>query len=279
MDEKLKILAVEAMPFVQLEKLKTERLTIEAVPEPEKKTLFQQKIADFKESLQGELKQGITNIVAQSARNIQDNLSIDLLFEQAKQVYRKEVIKLSTPYLMLAYVDQLREALEYEARSWDVSNWHNRFQGIDNQIQTWKVKIPKPFDASMINVETMGSLIHGSKQLRFPADRIGMADGKYYDKWLTDLLKSKPVFFEPQERYQESLKEFYTKVYLVESEKENKAATQENIEQEKAIEQAKQQPEPQGQIDSIPADELEEMREHQQGMDYGMRRLREMGRV
>ena len=61
--------------------------------------------------------------------------------------------------------------------------------------------------------------------------------------------------------------------------KEKKAATQQVIEQEKAVEQAKQQPQPQGQVESIPADELEAMREHQQGMDYGMKRLRELGRL
>ena len=55
--------------------------------------------------------------------------------------------------------------------------------------------------------------------------------------------------------------------------------SQQVIEQEKAIEQAKQQPQPQGQVESIPADELEAMREHQQGMDYGMKRLRELGRL
>ena len=278
-DEKLKIIAVEAMPFVQLEKLKMERLTIEALPEPEKKSLFAEKIADFKATLEGELKQGIVNTVQTAAKNIQGFFNVDMLFEQAKEVYRKNASQFVSLAFMVAHLEQLREVLESEARSWDISNWHNRFQGIDNQIQTWKAKIPKPFNPSMVNLETMGSLIPNSKQLRFPIDRVGIADNKYFDKWLTDLLKSKPIFFEPQERYQESLKDFYTRVYLVESEREQKATTQQNIEQEKAIEQAKQQPQPQGQFESIPADELEAMREHQQGMDYGMKRLRELGRL
>ena len=68
MDQKLYILAVEAGPYVQLEKLKVKRTELELVPEPEKKTLYQQEIADFKASLEAELRQLITNIVAQSAR-------------------------------------------------------------------------------------------------------------------------------------------------------------------------------------------------------------------
>jgi len=279
MDEKLKILAVEAMPFVQLEKLKMERLTIEAVPEPEKKSLFAEKIADFKATLEGELKQGIVNTVQTAAKNIQGFFNADMLFEQAKEVYRKNASQFVSLAFMVAHLEQLREVLESEARSWDISNWHNRFQGIDNQIQTWKQKISKPFHASLINVETCEKIIPGNKSLRWPIDRVLMADGKYYDKWLTDYLKSKPVFFEPQERYQESLKEFYTRVYLVEGEKEKKATTQQAIEQEKAVEQAKQQPQPQGQFEAIPTDEFDAMREHRESMDYGMRRLREMGRV
>jgi len=260
MDEKLKILAVEAMPHVQLEKLKAERLTIEAVPEPEKKTLFAEKIAEFKAILEGELKQGIANTAQTAARNVQESFQVDRLFEQGKEVYRKNASQLVSLAFMVAHVEQLREALENEARSRDVSTWNNRFQSVDKQIQTWKAKAPKPFNPSMINVETMGALIHGSKQLRFPIDRVSMADGKYYDKWLTDCLKSKPVFFEPQERYQESLKEFYTKVYFVEHEKENKIATQQAIEQEKvATEQAKQP-----QVEDtyrIPDSELQAIRE------------------
>ena len=111
MDEKLKILAVEAMPFVQLEKLKMERLTIEAVPEPEKKSLFAEKIADFKATLEGELKQGIVNTVQTAAKNIQGFFNADMLFEQANEVYRKNASQFVSLAFMFAHLEQLREVL------------------------------------------------------------------------------------------------------------------------------------------------------------------------
>lgn len=130
----------------------------------------------------------------------------------------------------------------------------------------------------MINTQTMGEITYGSKDLRFPAERVAMADGKYFDKWVTDLLKSKPVFFDPHERYVENLIRCFNEVYLVEAAKEQKAATQQAIEHEKAVEKAAQQPQPQSQDESIPSEELHTMWEHR-NKDYGIKRLKQLGRL
>ncbi len=275
MDQKLYILAVEAGPYVQLEKLKVKRTELELVPEPEKKTLYQQEIADFKASLEAELRQLITNIVAQSARNIQGNLSVDLLFEQAKDVYRKETGKLSTPFIMLTHIEQLREALQSEANSWDVSQWQNRLHDVDRDITSWKAKISEPFSPDKINIATVEKMIPGNKSLRWPVDRCKQVDGKWADNWLTDFLNSKPILFDSPQ-YTDRLMECYEKVYLVEAAKEQKEEQVRMAEQQKAAQQAEPSP---GHTNVIPQSELQAMNENRESMDYGMRRLRELRRL
>ena len=275
MNEQKKILSVEAMPFVMLEKLKVKRIAIESLPEPEQKPLFQDIETIETQALQAEINQIHTNIVSQAAREIQDVFTPESLLETAKKIYRKEAVKFTVPDMMLRYLSGFKQALEHEVNSREYGKWTNRFADVDREIALWKSKVSEAFSPEKINTVTCEKIIPGNKSLRWPIDRVLMADGKYYDKWLTDYLKSKPVFFEPQERYQESLKEFYTRVYLVEGEKEKKATTQQAIEQEKAVEQAKQQPQGEDTY-KAPANELHaiyEQNEERSSLWQGSRRL------
>lgn len=257
MEEILKILATEAMPHVEIERLRMERLKLEAIPEPEKKlAIFEGAIKEMEKALQAELNQVCANIVQTANQNIASAYNEDDLLKQAQTIYRKEAMKLAPPYLMLQALPLFKQNLEHAAYSYDVGQWANRFNDIDGKIASWRAKIAKSFDPSLINIETCEKLIPGNKQLRWPVDRCRQVDGKWADSWLTDFLHSKPILFDSPQ-YNEKLIEFYKTVYLVESQKDERTATQKAIEEEKAIERAKQeQPYQEGEL-TIPAEEMQ----------------------
>jgi len=257
MDDKLKILATEAMPHVEIERLRMERLKLEAIPEPEKKlAIFEGAIKEMEKALQAELNQVCANIVQTANQNIAAAYNEDDLLKQAQTIYRKEAMKLAPPYLMLQALPMFKQNLEHAAYSYDVGQWSNRFNDIDGKIASWRAKIAKSFDPSLINIETCEKLIPGNKQLRWPVDRCKQIDAKWVDSWLTDFLHSKPILFDSPQ-YADKLIEFYKTVYLVESQKDEKAATQQAIEEEKAIERAKQEQPYQECETTIPAQEMQ----------------------
>ena len=269
MDSRLKLLGEKepGLAYVEIRKLQAKRLELESLKEPEKMNPFEADLAELESALKAEVAQVVANIVQQANQNISSAYSNEGLLEQAKTIYRKEAGKLAQPFLMLQCFSTFKECLLNAAYSHEIESYSQRFAPIDSNIKSWQARIPVKFSPDLIN-----------KDERFPIERIGMlSGGVYFDKWLSDLLKHKPILFSSPE-YADRIVDVY-ELYKKEHEQEHMAATQQVIEQEKAIEQAKQQPQPQGQVESISADELEAMREHQQGMDYGMKRLRELGRL
>jgi len=255
--DKLKILATEAMPHVEIERLKIERVKLEAIPEPEKKaSVFEGAIKEMEKALQAELNQVCANIVQTSNQNIASAYNENDLLKQAQTLYRKEAMKLAPPYLMLQALPLFKQNLEHAAYSYDVGQWSNRFNDIDGKIQSWLAKIPEPFSPEKINIITVEKMIPGNKHLRWPVDRCKQVDGKWADSWLTDFLHSKPILFDSPQ-YKEKLIEFYKTVYLGEAQKDEKAATQQAIEEEKAIERAKQEQPYQECETTIPAQEMQ----------------------
>jgi hypothetical protein len=236
MDNKLYFLAVEAGYYIELERLKREKMRIEAEPEPvfNEAGLFNEFLKTETKALEDELQQTITNIVSTAGQEILATYSPERLIEQTKQVCRKNVASLAPSYLMLKCLPLLKASLEKDMQSRAYGKWASRTNEIDRQLQEWKRKEPKHFTPSMINLETMNALIPGNKELRFPIDRIGVAGNAYFCKWLTDYLDTKPVLFEPHERYVESLIRCYNEVYLVEHRREEKQKQTTIAEQEAA---------------------------------------------
>ena len=229
MDERIKLIAEKdgALCHIEIARLKEERLRLEAMPEPEKVNLFQNEMAEMEKALQGEISQTVANIVNQASQNILSVFSPENLLEEAKKVYRKEAVKLAAPELMLRHLNEFKKSLQNHVDSRNLGEWSERLKGIDQQIKSWVEKIPAPFSEDKIN-----------KDVRFPANRIGQADGKYYDKWLTDYLKSKPILFESPQ-YTDKLVEFYQTVYLPEYKKEQADANKQALAQEQANEAAR----------------------------------------
>jgi hypothetical protein len=236
MDNKLYFLAVEAGYYIELERLKREKMRIEAEPEPvfNEAGLFNEFLKTETKALEDELQQTITNIVSTAGQEILATYSPERLIEQTKQVCRKNVASLAPSYLMLKCLPLLKASLEKDMQSRAYGKWASRTNEIDRQLQEWKRKEPKHFTPSMINLETMNALIPGNKELRFPIDRVGVAGNAYFCKWLTDYLGTKPVLFEPHDLYVEALIRCYNEVYLVEYDREQKTQRQQTIAQEEA---------------------------------------------
>jgi hypothetical protein len=229
MDERINLIATKDGPlcFIEIARLKNERLKVEAMPEPEKVNLFQNEIAEMEKALQAECSQVVANIVDQAAQNILSVFSPENLFDEAKKVYRKEAVKLAAPDLMLRHLNEFKNSLQNHVYSRNLGVWNNRLKEIDANIKSWTAKIPAPFSEDKIN-----------KDVRFPISRCGQVDGKFYDKWLTDYLKSKPILFDSPQ-YTDKLVEFYQTVYLPEYKKEQADANKQALAQEQANEAAR----------------------------------------
>jgi hypothetical protein len=114
------------------------------------------------------------------------------------------------PFLLLQYLLLLQKEMEELSFTREMQVFNSRFEGIDGSIRSWGSKIPKPFDKSLINMEK-----------RFPINRVGFLQERPFDKWLSDGLKEKPIFFDSP-NYIEKLIQFYNEVYLPLHEKEEK---------------------------------------------------------
>ena len=119
----------------------------------------------------------------------------------------KEALKKKILTLPLGEREELlpliQKYAEDELYSRQLNSWNHRLDGINQAILALEKSFPKPFDIGMLNGPD------------YPKERVGFADNRPYDLWLTQGLGEKrPVFFEPYDRWAEKLSEFYEKVYL-----------------------------------------------------------------
>jgi hypothetical protein len=266
MDNRLKMIGEKepGLAYIEIQKLQTERLKLEAIPEPGKINPFQDSVAEMEKALQAEVNQVVANIVQTANQSVSSSYSNEDMLDQAKVIYRKEAMKLGPPYLMLQCLPMFKQALDHTAYSHDLDQWSSRFKAIDGLIKGWKDKIPVPFSPDLIN-----------KNERFPIDRIGMmSNGTYFDRWLSELLKSKPILFNSNE-YPDRLVDAY-ELYKKTFEGEQKAEA-DRIAKAAGIQQGPEPPYVEEQ--KIPDEELKAMWEKPDLGDYGMNRLRELRRI
>ena len=109
---------------------------------------------------------------------------------------------------MLQYFSILQREMEAVLFAREMEGFNRRFESIDGNIRKWEGKIPKAFDKNLINVDS-----------RYPIDRVGFLQEKPFDRWLTNGLKEKALFFDSP-TYTEKLIQFYNEVYLPLHEKE-----------------------------------------------------------
>ena len=202
MDKKISILAGDALPFRELRRLKAIRKELEAQTLPEVEIDLEGWQKQVEEDLKKEMEQIALNIASTASRQHQDAWSVEAVEASVIEMVNRWVTTLMQPFVKLNYLPLIVEKLKQVIRAREVVIFERRFLAVDPGIRKWEAKMLNPFSPELINVDP-----------RFPADRVGEGDFRYYDKWLTEALKSKPIFFD-QENYIDKLLEFYEKIYL-----------------------------------------------------------------
>ena len=196
MDDITRILGEEGSVFCEIKRLKEQRKEAEKRPKPEQRSKAEWKLNQDK-LVEAKAREKARNLVNRAHSEIVSVYSDEGLIERVNSLLEKEM--LSERKLLLPFIQESLESMTYgkEMES------YNRLTGdLDNAITMTIQNIPKPFSPSLINVDK-----------RFPFDRVAQtSDGRYYDVWLTNGLKSKPIFFDAS-NYDEKRMEFYEKVY------------------------------------------------------------------
>ena len=230
MDKIINQIGEEAGVFITLRDLREKRKELEKQVPP----LRENKFSKWKQDREAELKKEMVRVaqgpVQRAAADIASAWSPEKLLELTEKYFMMEQVKVMWPAVSLMYLPLVTEALETALYSQEKNKFDGRFQSIDAGIQRMTSMIPKPFSPEMINTDK-----------RFPVERCGQdQNGRWYDRWLTDGLKSKPIFFDDQEKYIDALCRYYHEVYWATAEKEKAEKQAQTLK----IEEAKVAPPP-----------------------------------
>jgi hypothetical protein len=211
MDDLQRKLAIEAAHLFELKRLQKQKEDLEKIPKPQREKVS---LADWRKQreakLQGQLDTMMQGLVKKSFTDLKNDgiYSNERLLDRVFEAVQKEPLKFAYPTTIGPLIPSIEKALEETIYQESVDRWEKRFGPVNGLLQPARNKAGKPFHPSLINVDP-----------RFPVERIGWQDNKPYDRWLTEGLKErKPVFFEPHEKWEEKMIQFYEKVYVPEQE-------------------------------------------------------------
>jgi len=260
MDETFEKLANEAVYWVTLRDLQARRREGEAIPAPERKASFQRWREGQEKALKSQIEGMAKSVVETSLKDLVNGglYSEELLIKGAMDLLSKEPGKVAYTVSLLSLLPEIQKAFEEAVYHHDLATWNGRCSAIDDELRRWQKKALPLFEANLINVDK-----------RFPIDRVQFIDGKAYDKWLSDALKSKPIPFDPHSAWVEGLIQFYTEVYKPLAEAELK-------EQEKPKAEVKAEPpkSPQPFQGGLPSDWREVMGKDELDLDVDFKTLR-----
>jgi hypothetical protein len=199
MDANYLVLGSEALPYVFIKGLQKQRDDlVVSTPKPARVDL-----SDWAKKAKDDAVIAMKNFAYSTVDWVK--MFPDILGYKVKESFHASVLNGTAiePFLFLQYVDLLKTAMEDLLSQVSIDQYNSKFQDIDNNIAIWNQKILRKFSPSLINVDA-----------QFPIERIGFdSTGKPYDKWLTDALKAKPIFFDDP-AYVDKLILFYNTVYL-----------------------------------------------------------------
>jgi hypothetical protein len=203
-EKSFQVLGSEALPHVEIIRLKQERRKLEAGPPPNREKVDLSGWVKEKEAFYR--KQILTvgdSIVGTAEREIQATWSLEGLKEAVWKQLEKQSALWVWPFIAIQYLPHIQKGMEETIFNHHMSEWSNRCGSIDAKIVSWQSKIQKPFSPELIN-----------KSPSFPVDRCVQEGGRWFDRWLSDGLKTKLIPFEPVEAHTEKLVKFYNEVYL-----------------------------------------------------------------
>jgi hypothetical protein len=203
-DKIINLLGEKGAGFFKVKSEREKKKVSDLIPQPENQVNLENYRLEMEETTKKELEAKAQNIFVSVNNEISSVWSKNLFLETV----RKRVMAL--PYAermaVLPYIQKGAEAIIYQM---EFDAWGKRSADVDRNIRGYESGFPKPFDIGMMNSGD------------YPKERIGFADNKPFDKWLTEALGEKrPIFFEPYERWGEKLSECYEKVYLKEYQKD-----------------------------------------------------------
>jgi hypothetical protein len=233
-------LAVEATPHVEIRRLRAERKRLEALPRPDKSPAdLTGLVSEMEASLKARIAEGARSVVHKAAQNCEASFSAGALKEQTVKVFHDNLSNEIEAVVLLQYLPYLRKSMEEAMLRKSIDGYDNRFRDVDAGIRRWGEKIYVPFDPELINDPGV-KYPQGGK--RFPYTRCRELSGRFFDSWLTDALKSKPIFFDSPD-YVDRLIEFFEKIYTPLHDAELKER-----EAEKAKAEIKPEPPPVGKV-------------------------------
>ena len=211
MDKIIELIGNEAGPHVTLRDVRARRKELEKIPPPVKVNKFDGWAKEKEKELHARMKTIATTQVQAAQHDIGDLFNPDLLLEYTQKNFEKAQTQAMWPFIQLQYLSMVTEALEATAYAKEREVYDNRFREIDREILRAEQVLPKAFDSSLIN-----------RDKRYPVERCGQdKDGRWFDRWLTDGLKSKqPIFFDDKEKYIDALCRYYKEVYWATAERE-----------------------------------------------------------
>lgn len=210
MDKNYFLLSQEAIVYTELRRLKAERKKIEGDPKPLPVDLSAW-AKEMETSLKNQMETSVRSTVHNAKVQIESMFSADGLKTKVIEVFHKNLSNEIEGPLLLQYLPFLQKAMEETLFAREMETYNRRFEGVDGWLQSLAAKIPKPFSPELINVDK-----------RFPISRCRELQGRYCDVWLTDGLKSKPIFFNAVD-YIDKLILFYETTYKSMIEAEEKA--------------------------------------------------------
>ena len=210
MDKREEMIGNESGLFVTIREKNVKRKECEEIPKPVKQDKFSQWAEEKLKALKGEVNQIAVNLAGAAFHAVANVYSEKAMAASLDDVMTRETLKIITPVVMQTYVPLLKEELNNIAYRIELGEWQKRLTEIDGEIARLTARTPQPFSPEKIN-----------RDPRFPIDRVAQdKDGRWYDRWVTEGLKGKPVYFEPQKQYEDALCRYYHEVYWATAEKE-----------------------------------------------------------
>lgn len=202
--EQRRLIDIDAGPLAELTRYEAEKAELEAVPPPEKTKVYtDSQKEEEKKRWENELNSKIDGPAKEVVRATSFNPSLPGKHpDEIDKLQNKEPIKCLWPLFKLATLDREYDRLNEEHYQLVVLQlWKERFQNNNSLLKLVRERIGRAFSPELINVDP-----------KFPAARCQMADGRYYDVWLSNDLGGKKIFFDAKD-YKERLMEWREKIF------------------------------------------------------------------